>query len=124
MRIGEVAAEAGVSTRVLRYYEQQQLLTSTRTPAGHREYGSAAVERVQLIQLFYEAGLSSRAIRALLPSVEAGEATPEVLQLLAAERQRMEQRIAGLLTTRNRLEDVIEAAVDPHHDCVQRARTR
>ncbi len=36
MRIGEVAAEAGVSTRVLRYYEQQHLLTSARTGTSAR----------------------------------------------------------------------------------------
>ncbi|MFE3826650.1 MerR family transcriptional regulator [Streptomyces sp. NPDC059092] len=124
MRIGEVAAEAGVSTRVLRYYEQQQLLASTRTPAGHREYESTAVERVRLIQLLYGAGLSSRTIRGVLPCVEAGEATPELLQLLATERQRTEQQISSLLTARDRLDDVIEATVNPHHDCVERALTR
>jgi DNA-binding transcriptional MerR regulator len=34
MRLGDIATEAGVSTRVLRYYEQQQLPTSTRTRQG------------------------------------------------------------------------------------------
>ncbi|MEE1799347.1 MerR family transcriptional regulator [Streptomyces sp. JV176] len=124
MRIGEVAAEAGVSTRVLRYYEQQRLLASTRTPAGHRAYERSAVERVRLIQMLYGAGLSSRTIRGVLPCVERGEATPELLELLATERQRVEQQIAGLLTARSRLDDVIEAAGNPHHDCVERALTR
>ncbi|MFJ9033720.1 MerR family transcriptional regulator [Streptomyces sp. NPDC102274] len=116
MRIGDVAAEAGVSTRVLRYYEQQQLLTSTRTAAGHREYERSAVERVRLIQLFYGAGLSSRAIRELLPSVESGEATLETLQLLATERRRVEQQISDLLIVRDRLDEVI-AAAHPGYDC-------
>lgn len=38
MRIGELAGRTGVSERSLRYYEQQNLLVSDRTPSGHREY--------------------------------------------------------------------------------------
>ncbi|MEV7427076.1 MULTISPECIES: MerR family transcriptional regulator [unclassified Streptomyces] len=117
MRIGDVAAGAGVSTRVLRYYEQQRLLVSTRTPAGHRQYDESAVERVRLIQLFYGAGLSSKAIREVLPSVDAGEVAPGVVELLTAERRRVEQRISDLHGVRDRLDEVIDAAVNPHHDC-------
>ena len=50
MRIGEVARQAGVSTRALRYYEEQGLLASERTPSGQREYAASAVERVRLVQ--------------------------------------------------------------------------
>ncbi|AXG79203.1 MerR family transcriptional regulator [Streptomyces paludis] len=117
MRIGDVAAAAGVSTRVLRYYEQQRLLTSTRTPAGHRTYEGTAVERVRLIQLFFRAGLSSRTIREVLPCVDTGEATPELLTLLAAERQRVEGQISDLFTVRDQLDMVIQATVDPDYDC-------
>ncbi|RDG36494.1 MerR family transcriptional regulator [Streptomyces corynorhini] len=118
MRIGDVAAAAGVSVRVLRYYEQQRLLVSTRTPAGHRQYEESAVDRVRLIQLFYGAGLSSKAIREVLPSVEAGEATAELVEFLMGERRRVEQRISDLVTVRGRLDVVIDAAVNPRHDCL------
>jgi MerR family transcriptional regulator, redox-sensitive transcriptional activator SoxR len=118
MRIGDVAAAAGVSTRVLRYYEQQELLTSTRTPAGHRQYDSTAIARVRLIQALYGAGLASRSIRELLPYVHGGEITPELVQLLTAEHQRVQQQISDLLTVRDRLEDVINAALNPRHDCI------
>ena len=117
MKIGDVAAEAGVSTRVLRYYEQQQLLTSTRTPAGHRQYERTAVDRVRLIQTFYGAGLSSKVIRELLPHVRAGEASPELLQLLETEHHHVEQRISDLLSVRNLLREVIDAAGHPR-DCL------
>lgn len=117
MRIGDLAAAAGVSARVLRYYEEQRLLTSTRTPAGHRRYDAAAVERVRLIQLYFGAGLSSRTIRDVLPSVEAGEATPELVRLLTAERRRVQRQIPDLLAVRDNLDDVIDATVNPHHAC-------
>lgn len=39
-----------MSPRSLRYYEEQGLLSAHRTPAGHRRYEGAAVERVVLVQ--------------------------------------------------------------------------
>lgn len=36
MRIGEVAAKAGVSVRALRYYEEQDLLDASRSSGGQR----------------------------------------------------------------------------------------
>jgi len=110
VRIGEVAAAAGVSVRALRYYEEQQLLFATRTPGGQREYPDSAVERVQLIQQLYAAGLASSAIVDLLPCVHTGIATPQMLTRLAAERDRLNSRLHDLARTRDRLDDVITAA--------------
>ena len=56
MRIGELAARAGVSTRALRYYEQQGLLSSTRSAAGQRHYGDNEADRVAYIQALYRGG--------------------------------------------------------------------
>jgi len=67
MRIGDLDHTTGVSMGSLRYYEQQQLLTSDRTLGGHRSYENDAADRVRLIQHLYAAGLSSQAIAALLP---------------------------------------------------------
>lgn len=107
MRIGELADQAGVSVRALRYYEEQQLLAAQRTPSGQRTYAPAAVDRVRLIQQLYAAGLASRTIHELLPCVDANESTPESRALLAAERERIDQQITGLIATRDRLDAVI-----------------
>ncbi|MFF6909186.1 MerR family transcriptional regulator [Streptomyces sp. NPDC012389] len=112
MRIGELAARTGVSTRALRYYEEQDLLVSDRSPSGQRRYPESAVERVELVQQLYAAGLSSRTIVALLPCVVDGSATPGLIQRLAAERDRIDQRLADLTRARNRLDSVITAASD------------
>jgi MerR family transcriptional regulator, repressor of the yfmOP operon len=46
-RIGEVAAQAGVSTRTLRYYEELGLLEpSGHSPGGARRYGEDDVQRL------------------------------------------------------------------------------
>ncbi|MFF5756950.1 MerR family transcriptional regulator [Streptomyces longwoodensis] len=112
MRIGELAARAGVSVRALRYYEEQHLLTPERSPSGQRHYPEAAVEQVGVIQQLYAAGLSSRTIVALLPCVVDGLATPELLARLAAERDRIDERIADLTAARDRLQSVIGGAAD------------
>ncbi|MDG6109291.1 MerR family transcriptional regulator [Dactylosporangium aurantiacum] len=110
MRIGELAAKAGVSVRALRYYEEQGLLAAQRTPSGQRVYPDGAVDRVVLVQQLYAAGLSSRRILELLPCVYTGHATAHTLALLAAERDRIEEQITGLTATRDRLDAVIAAA--------------
>lgn len=110
MRIGEVAARAGVSVRALRYYEEQQLLDAQRRPSGQRQYSDGAVERVQLIQQLYAAGLASKTIVELLPCVHTGIATPAVLARLSAERDRLDEKVSDLAKTRDRLDAVIAAA--------------
>jgi len=113
MRIGDVAQQAGVSTRALRYYEEQGLLTSERTASDQRVYPRAAVERVRLIQQFFAAGLSSRSIVQLLPCVDTGHATPEVFEMMAAERSRISDAMAELAAARDALDRMIEIAHFP-----------
>ena len=110
MRIGEVAQRSGVSTRSLRYYEEQGLLTSERTGGGQRHYPDGAVERVLLIQQLYAAGLGSRAVVELLPCVHTGIATPEMIARLITERDRIDHQVHDLTRTRDRLDGVIDAA--------------
>jgi DNA-binding transcriptional MerR regulator len=92
VRIGELATRTRVSVRALRYYEEQGLLASARSGSGQRLYGSAAVDRVRLIQQLYGAGLSSKTIAELLPCVDAKVSTPESRQRLAAERNRINKQ--------------------------------
>ncbi|MFE3516745.1 MerR family transcriptional regulator [Streptomyces sp. NPDC059166] len=110
MRIGELADRVGVTARALRYYEEQGLLAAERSDSGQRHYAEAAVDRVRLIRELYAAGLSSKTIAELTPSVIDGQATPELLARLAAERDRLDQHIADLAQARNRLDSVIVGA--------------
>ncbi|MBO3682519.1 MerR family transcriptional regulator [Streptomyces sp. NEAU-YJ-81] len=107
MRIGELARRTGVTTRALRYYEEQNLLAAERSDSGQRHYAEAAVDRVRLIRELYSAGLSSKTIAELTPCVVDGKATPELLGRLAVERDHIDQHIADLTHTRDRLDSVI-----------------
>ena len=109
MRIGEVAALAGVSVRALRYYEEQGLLVAERSPGGQRHYAPEAVERVRFIQNLYAAGLGSRAVVGILPCMEHGVLTEEMHERLLAERERVQAQLDELTATRDKLDDVIRA---------------
>jgi DNA-binding transcriptional MerR regulator len=117
MRIGDLAVRADVSVRALRYYEEQGLLTATRSPSGQRRFADAAVDRVRLIQQLYAAGLTSRTILELLPCVDAKVSTAESEARLAAERDRIDQQIQGLLATRDRLDAVIASTSPAGQPC-------
>lgn len=107
MRIGEVAARAGVSVRALRYYEEQGLLVSERSAGGQRHYASEAVDRVRFIQHLYAAGLGSKAVLGILPCMERGVLTDEMHERLLAERARVQTQLDELTATRDKLDDVI-----------------
>ena len=107
MRIGELAERTGVSVRSLRYYEEQQLLLSTRTSGGQRLYAEDAIDRVRLIQLLYAAGVTSKNVVQILPCIYSGTTTPSMLERLESERQRIDEQATQLLETRDRLDGVI-----------------
>ncbi|WP_217196047.1 MerR family transcriptional regulator [Streptomyces buecherae] len=67
MLIGELARRTGVSTRLLRYYEEQGLLRSERDSNGYRRYAPEAVERVRRVRELLATGLNTDAIRTVLP---------------------------------------------------------
>src|SRR4051812_22537515 len=106
MRIGELVRRTGTPARLLRYYEEQGLLTPDRRGNGYRDYGEHLVDRVQQIRGLLESGLPTRLIKSVLPcldnpcGISISDAGPEVVAQLRHERDRMDARIACL--SRNR----------------------
>lgn len=67
MKIGEVAAMAGVPTPTVRYYERRGLVQeAARTAAGYREYGPETVRRLRFIKHAQELGFSLEDVQQLL----------------------------------------------------------
>ena len=116
MRIGELARRAGVAPRLLRYYEEQGLLSPQRTAAGYREYAEADVDVVHHVRTLLAAGLSTATIGELLPCMGADgprlvASCPELLDDLHRERDRLTAMIDELVTARDGLDAVIAGAV-------------
>ncbi|MFC4120914.1 MerR family transcriptional regulator [Nonomuraea zeae] len=108
MRIGELSRRTGVPTRMLRYYEEQDLLHPERAENGYRHYPGTAVHRVQQIRGLLDSGLTTEIIRRILPFLDKPDEihlhpqclTPELADLLRGEAGRLQQRIECL--SRNR----------------------
>jgi Cu(I)-responsive transcriptional regulator len=67
LNIGEAAAAAGVSAKMIRHYEQIGLLpAATRTEAGYRQYGDHDVSILRFIRQSRQLGFSIERIAELL----------------------------------------------------------
>jgi DNA-binding transcriptional MerR regulator len=117
MRIGELAERTGTSRRLLRYYEEQQLITPDRAFNGYREYGESHVDVVLQIKGLLDAGLPTRIIQQLLPCLDkqqtiyATDVTPEMIATLQREQARMSERIECLTRNRNAMADYLDAVL-------------
>jgi DNA-binding transcriptional MerR regulator len=118
MRIGELSTATGVSTRSLRYYEQQGLIRSQRSSNGYRDYRPETVEAVAFVQDLFAAGLSSRLLREIMPCVAEGglQQTPADLrdrvESVRADLLEQEQR---LRSRRHMLDDYLAGRATPGH---------
>ncbi|MFG2177404.1 MerR family transcriptional regulator [Streptomyces abikoensis] len=110
MRIGELSARTGASRRSLRYYEEQGLLVSSRSPSGQRHYEDEHVQRVRLIQAFLAAGMSSGIIAEMAPcmSEPTENRARQALEIMGRERARLSEAIDGLAAARDALDHLIE----------------
>ena len=94
MRIGELAATAGTTTKTLRFYEKSGLLPPTERAAhGYRDYEPAALSRLDFIRRGQAAGLRLAQIRQVIDIRDAGD-TPcdHVHDLLTARLQATDVR--------------------------------
>jgi DNA-binding transcriptional MerR regulator len=115
VRIGELARHAGVAPRLLRYYEEQGLLSPQRTAAGYREYTEADLDVVHHVRTLLAAGLSTATIADLLPCMGSDgprlvASCPELLDDLHRERDRLTAMIDELAAARDGLDAVIATA--------------
>ncbi|MFC7405877.1 MerR family transcriptional regulator [Georgenia alba] len=106
MKIGELARRTGVAPRLLRYYEQQGLLSADRAANGYRSYTEEDVARVERVAGLVRSGVPTRLVRAILDiegrrSAElAATCTRSLAEQLTAELGQIDSRIACLTKSR------------------------
>ncbi|MFF5493399.1 MerR family transcriptional regulator [Streptomyces aquilus] len=97
MLIGDLAARTGTTTRALRYYEEQGLLESGRSPAGYRVYGPGAETRVHNIRDLLASGFTVENVKSFVRFLDSD--LPEVFAYsdsCAANHRVGAQRVAEL----------------------------
>jgi len=116
LRIGQLAAEVGIATSAIRYYEEEGLIgPGQRTAAGYRLYGPEAVGRVQFIQRAKALGLSLGEIRQLVLSRHLDTATERVAvrHLVAHKIAATQARVAELESLKAELEALYVRLLKP-----------
>jgi MerR family copper efflux transcriptional regulator len=119
MRIGDLAAISGLTTKAIRFYEQAGLLPEPpRAPGGYRDYPEQrTAQRLAFIRDAQGAGLTLAEIRSVLALRDAGASpcahvTPALIDRHLAD---IDRRLAELRQTRTALRALAEraAATDP-----------
>ncbi|MEV7197857.1 MerR family transcriptional regulator [Streptomyces sp. NPDC093510] len=72
MRIGELAARAGTTTRTLRYYESRGLLPARRTGNGYRTYDEDDVRLLEQIRTLQDFGFDLEETRPFVECLRSG----------------------------------------------------
>ena len=118
MKIGEMAAMAGMTAKTLRFYEGRGLLPApTRTPSGYRDYPPEVLNRLDFIRRGRNAGLTLAQINEILGLRDAGQAPcHHVEELLADRLAQLDRQIADLQELRESVATLHEGAVatDPN----------
>ena len=122
LRINEVAAETGLTTRAIRYYEEIGLLEPAgRSDGDYRQYDASDLARLSFIRsLRDDAGFSLAQIGQLLEDEAARERNRELFRatgdpaerraILVDARQRAERQIEFLEAKATRLATMIDEA--------------
>ena len=109
LTIGALSERTGVATSALRYYEEEGLVTATRSPAGQRRYIRDTIRRVSFIRAAQEAGLSLAEVKESLEAMP-GKRTPTAKDwdaLAESWRPRIDAQIRMLERLRDRLNGCI-----------------
>ncbi|APR81281.1 MerR-family transcriptional regulator [Minicystis rosea] len=110
LRIGEVAARAGVRIDTVRFYEREGLLRAvSRSRSGYRQFPPDAVERIGFIRQAQAIGFRLDEVREVLGALDSGEVSYERgLVRLRAVAERVDAKIAELRAVRKQLSAMIE----------------
>lgn len=117
MRIGELAARAGVSTRTLRYYEQQGLLPVRRAANGYRQYEESDLRLVREIRSLVAAGFTLDDTRPFVDCLRAGHpdgaACPESVAVYRRKLAEIDAEIRTLIRRRADVAGQLARATEP-----------
>ncbi len=107
--IGFVAQRTGASVSALRFYADEGLIPTVRSPSGHRLFHRSTIRRVAFILISQNLGYSLNQIRTALESLP-NQRTPtqaDWSSLAAAFSSEIDQRIQSLQQLRNKLDGCI-----------------
>jgi MerR family transcriptional regulator, redox-sensitive transcriptional activator SoxR len=94
LTIGQVAAQAGIRTSSIRYYESVGVLPEPERTSGQRRYSPDVLTRLGFIDIAQQAGFSLDEIRELLDGSTEGEESDRLQALARRKLPDIEELIA------------------------------
>jgi MerR family mercuric resistance operon transcriptional regulator len=115
--IGQVAAEAGVNIRTLRFYEREGVLPPPeRRPSGYRTYSPETVSLVRFIKRAQALGYTLAEAKELLALRDTrGAACAEVQRNAGQKLADVRERIRQLQAMALALSKLLSSCAEPHH---------
>jgi MerR family transcriptional regulator, redox-sensitive transcriptional activator SoxR len=109
LTIGEAAHRAGVATSTLRFYEDEGLIESHRTPGNQRRFRRSELRRIAIIRAAQTFGLSLAEISKALDTLPSGRVPTrrDWERLSRSWRGLIDERIAAL----QRLRDEVNSCI-------------
>ncbi|MFC9508762.1 MerR family transcriptional regulator [Streptomyces sp. NPDC057002] len=105
MRIGELAARAGTTTRTLRYYESRGLLPARRAGNGYRTYDESDLRLLRQIRTLQDFGFDLEETRPFVECLRAGhpegDSCPASLAVYRRKLGELDSLIGELTTVRD-----------------------
>ena len=109
LKIGRVAARAGVKVDTVRYYERRGVLPpADRQPSGYRAFPAEAIERIRFVKQMQALGFTLDELIALLGRMDEGDASCAVARPhVRAALSRLQERIAAMTEVRDKLQTIL-----------------
>ncbi|RZU13137.1 MerR family transcriptional regulator [Streptomyces sp. BK239] len=114
MRIGELAARAGTTTRALRYYEARGLLPARRDELGHRAYDERDLRLLRQIRTLRDFGFDLEETRPFVECLRAGhpegDSCPASLAVYRRKLDELDALVGELRAVREKVAGQLERA--------------
>lgn len=116
MKIGDIAAAAGVPSATVRFYERRGLIPEApRTPAGYRTYGTETARRLQFIRHAQELGFSLDEVRRMLDLRTDDPASCHAVEALTrAKVDAVREHLRQLKRLERKLSALVVKCGEPH----------
>src|SRR5258708_29495426 len=121
MKIGQLAARAGLNASAIRYYEKRGLLAPPQRLGGQRRYPTDSLDRVLLIRFATDMGFTLAEIKLFLSGLRDNAPDgPRWRKLAARKLANVEQTIACSLQLKSLLQGLLRCHCPSLQFCVNR----
>jgi DNA-binding transcriptional MerR regulator len=109
LRIGQIAAQAGISRDTVRHYERLGIIPkAARTAGGYRLYSESAIERIRFVRNAVRFGFSLKQIGRFLNARDSGRAPCRDVRDAAAQMaSEMDRQIDAMIAARTAIQQML-----------------